>query len=68
MGGCQNHGPFLDPYSSAAPHVQGTQKGTIILTTTHILYVYMILFGIVFGFLSASIGGRALHTNVRFRV
>ena len=29
MGGCQNYGPFLDPYYNMA----GTQKGTIILTT-----------------------------------
>ena len=36
MGGCQNDGPFLDPYYNTAPNIQGTQKGTIILTTTHI--------------------------------
>ena len=35
MGGCQNCGPFLDPYSNTAPNIWGTQKGTIILTTTH---------------------------------
>ena len=35
MGGCQNHGPFLGPYDNTAP-IQGTQKGTLILTTTHI--------------------------------
>ena len=35
MGGCQNHGPFLDPYYNTAPNIWGTQKGTIILTTTH---------------------------------
>ena len=35
MGGCQNCGPFLDPYYNTAPNIQGTQKGTIILTTTH---------------------------------
>ena len=27
--------PFLDPYFNTAPHIQGTQKGTIIFTTTH---------------------------------
>ena len=36
MGGCQNYGPLLDPYDNTAPNIQGTQKGTIILTTTHI--------------------------------
>ena len=36
MGGCQNVGPFLDPYYNTAPYIWGTQKGTIILTTTHI--------------------------------
>ena len=35
MGGCQNYGPFLDPCDNAAPNIQGTQKGTIILTTTN---------------------------------
>ena len=36
MGGCQNYGPFLDPHYNRAPNISGTQKGTIILTTTHI--------------------------------
>ena len=34
-GGCQNYGLFLNPYYTTAPNTQGTQKGTIILTTTH---------------------------------
>ena len=38
MGGCQNYGPFLDPYYNKALNTKGTQKGTIILTTTHILF------------------------------
>ena len=37
VGGCQNYGPFLDPYYSTAPNIQGTEKGIIILTTTHVL-------------------------------
>ena len=37
MGGCQNDGPFLDPYYNTEPNIFGTQKGTIILTTTHII-------------------------------
>ena len=37
MRGCQNYGPFLGPYYSTAPNIYGTPKGTIILTTTHIL-------------------------------
>ena len=36
MGGCQNHGAFLGPYYNTAPNIEGTQKVTIILTTTHI--------------------------------
>ena len=36
MGGCQNYGPFLDPHYTTAPNIQGTQKGTIISTTTHV--------------------------------
>ena len=35
MGGCQNYGPFLGPYYNTAPIIWGTQKGTLILTTTH---------------------------------
>ena len=35
LGGDQNYGPFLDPQYTTAPNIQGTQKGTIILTTTH---------------------------------
>ena len=27
--------PFLDPYNNTAPNIEGTQKGTIIWTTTH---------------------------------
>ena len=36
MGGCQNHGPFLGHGYNTAPSIQGTPKGTIILTTTHV--------------------------------
>ena len=36
LGGCQNYGPFLGPKSNTAPIIWGTQKGTIILTTTHL--------------------------------
>ena len=36
MGGCQNYGPFLDPYYNTAPNIEGTRKRTIILTTAHI--------------------------------
>ena len=32
MGGCQIYGPSLD--QNTAPNIQGTQKKTIILTTT----------------------------------
>ena len=27
MGGCENYGPFLDPYYNTAPNTEGTQKG-----------------------------------------
>ena len=41
MGGCQKYGRqkygrFLGPEYTTAPSIQGTQKGTIVLTTTHI--------------------------------
>ena len=36
MGGCQNYGPFLGTLNIKGRIIIGTQKGTIILTTTHI--------------------------------
>ena len=35
MGGCQNHGPFVGTLNNRCRSIIGTQKGTIILTTTH---------------------------------
>ena len=31
----KNYGPLLGPYYNTAPNIWGTQKGTTILTTTH---------------------------------
>ena len=36
MGSCQNYGPFLGTLNIWCRIIIGTQKGTIILTTTHI--------------------------------
>ena len=36
MGGCQNYDPFLGTLSIRCRIIIGIQKGTIILTTTHI--------------------------------
>ena len=36
MGGCQNYGPFLGTLNIRGRIIIGTQKGTIISTTTHI--------------------------------
>ena len=36
MGGCQNYGPFLGTLNIRCRIIIGTQKGTTILTTTHI--------------------------------
>ena len=36
MGGCQNYGPLLGTLNIRGRIIIGTQKGTIILTTTHI--------------------------------
>ena len=38
MGGCQNYGPFLGTLNIRGRIIIGTQKGTIILTTSHIIY------------------------------
>ena len=38
MGGCQNYGPFLGTLNIRGRIIIGTQKGTIILTTTQVFY------------------------------
>ena len=35
MGSCQNYGPFLGTLNNGCRIIIGTQKGTRILTTTH---------------------------------
>ena len=35
MGSCQNYGPFLGTQNNRCRIVLETQKGTLILTTTH---------------------------------
>ena len=45
MGGCQNHGPFLDTLNSRCRIIIGIKKGTIILTTIHILIFFKGLSG-----------------------
>ena len=35
MGGCQNYGLFLGTLNNRCRIIIGTQKGTLILTTTH---------------------------------
>ena len=39
-GGCQNDGPFLGTLNIRSRIILGTQKGTIILITTHNLVLY----------------------------
>ena len=42
MGGCQNYGPFLGALNIRCRIITGTQKGIIILTSTHIyIYIYI---------------------------
>ena len=36
MGGCPNYGPFLGTLNIRGRIIIGTQKGTIILTTSHV--------------------------------
>ena len=38
VGGCQNYGPFLGTLNSRCRIIIGTQKGTLILTTTHMYF------------------------------
>ena len=46
VGGCQNYGPFLGTLNIRGRIIIGIQKGTIILTTTHVkMYtVYKLVF------------------------
>ena len=39
MGGCQNYGPFLGTLNNRCRIIIGTQKGAIILTTTHMCLI-----------------------------
>ena len=36
LGSCQNYGPFWGTVNNRCRIIKGTQKGTIILTTTHL--------------------------------
>ena len=36
VGGCQNYGPFLGTLNNRCRIIIGAQKGTLILTTTHV--------------------------------
>ena len=44
-GGCQNYGPFLGPHYNTAPMIHGTQRGTLIFTTTHVYSKMVFCFG-----------------------
>ena len=46
LGGCQNYGPFLGTLNIRCRIIIGTQKGTIILTTTHIFGGHVALEGV----------------------
>ena len=41
MGGCQKYGPFLGTLNIRCRVIIGTQKGTLILTTTHIMVTHL---------------------------
>ena len=43
IGGCQNYGPFLGTLNIRCRIIIGIQKGTIILTTTHMRSVPWLL-------------------------
>ena len=47
LGGCQNYGPFLGTLDIRGRIIIGTQKGTTVLTTTHLglSHNYGYLFG-----------------------
>ena len=43
MGGCQNDSPLLGPLNARCRSTFRSQKGTIILTTTHMMNLYLYL-------------------------
>ena len=49
VGSCQNYGPFLGTLKSRCRMIMGTQKGTIILTATHVLTLFAKCFAHVSG-------------------
>ena len=57
MGGCQNYGPFLGTLNNRCRIIIGTQKGTIVLTTTHIKD----LSGMIGSFSSPYTGAQSLN-------
>ena len=54
MGGCQNYGPFLGTLNNRCRILIGTQKGTIILTTTQKLHLRPTGLGSQGGYRNAS--------------
>ena len=46
VGGCQNCGPFLGTLNIRCRIIIGIQKGTIILTTTHVM-IHIVVGGIL---------------------
>ena len=51
VGGCQNYGALLGPLNTRCRTMLRIQKGTIILTTTHVMFCRALLFGVFLGVL-----------------
>ena len=73
MGGCRNYGPFLGTLNIRCRIIIGIQKGTIILTTTHIGVRYTGYDGVYLGLMekqmATTIYGLGLRVYGRgFRV
>ena len=66
MGGCQNYGPFLGTLNIRGRIIIGTQKGTIILTTTHIIIVTNIKRSL--GGTIVLVGERAIFKPVAYKL
>ena len=67
MGGCQNYGPFLGTLNNRCRIIIATQKGTIILTITQMLYKgsLRVLLGFKNGFAFGS-GAQGFSVGFRF--
>ena len=65
MGSCQNYGPFWGTLNNRCRTILGTQKGTIILTTTH-TYIYIYIYIYMYIYICIYRHTHTHHTHTLF--